>query len=194
MTFDALVLCGGAGRRLGGADKAAVVVGERSLLDRALDAVGAARTTIAVGPTRATARKVTWTIEDPPGGGPVAAIEAGLGLVTAETVVVLGVDFPFVAPVHVARLLAALDGDGARPLGASTREGAIYVDATGRHQFLVGAYRSVALRAALVGRAAHGMAVKDLVGGIDLVELDDPRATQDVDTWADAHAAQAAID
>lgn len=180
MTFDALVLCGGAGRRMGGADKAAVVVGATSLLDRALDAVGAAHSTIVVGPRHETEREVRWTIEDPPGGGPVAAIAAGLDLVTADVVVVLGVDFPFVGPVHVDRLLASLDGDGA-----------IYVDETGRHQFLVGVYRTAALRDALSGRTGHGMAVKDLMAGLDLVELADPRATRDVDTWDDARAAEA---
>ncbi|WP_438949006.1 NTP transferase domain-containing protein, partial [Streptomyces harbinensis] len=36
--FDAIVLAGGAARRLGGADKAAVTVGGRPLLDRVLDA------------------------------------------------------------------------------------------------------------------------------------------------------------
>ena len=181
ITFDAIVLCGGAARRLDGADKAAVVVGERSLLDRALDAVGAARTTIAVGPQRVTGRDVSWTVEEPPGGGPVAGIAAGLELVTAEVVMVLGVDFPFVGPQHVARLLAAVG-----------RDGAIYVDETGRHQFLVGAYRTDALRAALTERAAQGMAVKDLISDLDLVLLADPRATQDVDTWEDAEAANAA--
>lgn len=183
MTFDAIVLCGGAARRLGGADKAAVVVGEQALLDRALDAVAQARTTIAVGPQRASSRDVTWTLEDPPGGGPVAGIAAGLELVTADVVVVLGVDFPFVGPEHVARLLAAIEGDGA-----------IYMDATGRHQFLIGAYRAGSLRTALSGRTAHGAAVTGLVRGLDLVSLADPRVTQDVDTWHDARAAEAALD
>jgi molybdopterin-guanine dinucleotide biosynthesis protein A len=179
VTFDAIVLCGGAARRLGGADKAAVVIGATSLLDRALDAVGAARSTIVVGPRHETAREVRWTIEDPPGGGPVAAIAAGLDLVTEEVVVVLGVDFPLVGPAHVDRLLAAFEGDGA-----------IYVDETGRHQFLVGAYSTAALRRVLRARPTQGMAVKALMADLELVELTDPRATQDVDTWDDARAAE----
>ncbi len=183
MTFDALVLCGGAARRLGGTDKAAVVVGATSLLDRALDAVGAARSTIAVGPRHETHRDVRWTIEDPPGGGPVAAIAAGLDLVTEDVAVVLGVDFPFVTPGHVDRLLTSLE-----------RDGSIFVDDTGRHQFLVGAYRTDALRHALRARDPHGMAVKDLMAGLELTELADPRATQDVDTWDDARAAEAAME
>ncbi|NJP68904.1 NTP transferase domain-containing protein, partial [Streptomyces spiramenti] len=44
--FDAVVLAGGAGRRLGGADKAAVRVGGRTLLDRVLTASRAARATV----------------------------------------------------------------------------------------------------------------------------------------------------
>ena len=193
MRFDAIVLCGGSSRRLGGADKAAVVVGERTLLDRALDAVAAARTTIAVGPQRPTERDVSWTVEDPPGGGPVAAIAAGLKQVMTDISVVLGVDFPFVGPAHVTRLLASLEGDRIGRDGIG-RDGAIYVDETGRHQFLVGAYRTDALRAALTGRAAQGMAVKDLILDLDLVLLADPRATQDVDTWADVEGANAAVD
>ena len=181
--FDALVLCGGAARRLGGADKAAVVIGATSLLDRALDAVGAARSTIVVGPPRPTDRDVRWALEDPPGGGPVAAISAGLDFVTADVVVVLGVDFPFVGPAHVERLLASVE-----------RDGAIYVDETGRHQFLVGAYRTTALRTALSGRDVQGMAVKDLVADLDLVKLADPRATRDVDTWEDVRAAEKAME
>ncbi|MGW0901366.1 NTP transferase domain-containing protein, partial [Streptomyces goshikiensis] len=38
MTYDAIVLAGGAARRLGGVDKPALPVGARTLLDRVLDA------------------------------------------------------------------------------------------------------------------------------------------------------------
>lgn len=153
------------------------------MLDRALHAVGAARSTIVVGPRHETAREVRWTIEDPPGGGPVAAIAAGLDLVTEDIVVVLGVDFPFVGPAHVGRLLANLEGDGA-----------IYVDETGRHQFLVGAYRTAALRRVLGTSRAQDLAVKDLMADLELIQLADPRATQDVDTWDDARAAGNAME
>lgn len=180
--FDAVILCGGSGRRLDGADKAALVVGERSLLDRAVGAVASARTTIVVGPRHETERAVVWTIEDPPGGGPVAAIAAGLELVTEDVVVVLGVDFPFVDSGHVRRLLERLEGDGA-----------IVTDHTGRHQFLVGAYRVASLRGSLADRDPTDMAVKDLVSGLDLVMIDDPRAAQDCDTWADVGAADVAL-
>lgn len=200
MTFDAIVLCGGSSRRLGGMDKAVLVVGERSLIDRALAAVADASTTIAVGPQREATGEaegvgpnIVWTIEDPPGGGPVAGIAAGLEIVTADVVVVLGVDFPLVGPEHVARLLRSLEGELAEK-GPAERDGSIYVDETGRHQFLVGAYRTDVLRAALRGRVTHGMAVKDLISDLDLVLLADPRATQDVDTWEDVGAADTALE
>ena len=180
--FDAVILCGGRGRRLDGADKAVLVVGRRSLLDRAVAAVASARTTIAVGPRHETERAVVWTSEDPPGGGPVAAIAAGLDLVTEDVVVVLGVDFPFVDAGHVGRLLQRFDGDGA-----------IVTDQTGRQQFLVGAYRAASLRRSLGDRDPTGMAVKELVSELNLVMIDDPRAAQDCDTWADIGAADAAL-
>ena len=47
----AIVLAGGAGRRLGGADKAALDVGGRTLLERALAAVSGVPTVV-VGPAR----------------------------------------------------------------------------------------------------------------------------------------------
>ncbi|MGW4163354.1 DUF6457 domain-containing protein [Streptomyces sp. NPDC004788] len=76
--YDALVLAGGSARRLGGADKPGVRVGGRPLLDRVLAGCRDARRTVVVASPRATARPVEWTRENPPGGGPVAALDAGL--------------------------------------------------------------------------------------------------------------------
>ncbi|MEV6939475.1 NTP transferase domain-containing protein, partial [Streptomyces sp. NPDC051132] len=76
--YDAVVLAGGAARRLGGADKPGVRVGGRALLDRVLAACADARTTVVVATPRPTVRPVRWAREEPPGGGPVAALAAGL--------------------------------------------------------------------------------------------------------------------
>ncbi|PRH79320.1 molybdenum cofactor guanylyltransferase [Streptomyces solincola] len=116
--FDAVVLAGGAARRLGGADKPAVTVGGRALLDRVLDACRGAGRTVVVGGRRPTGRPVHWAREQPPGGGPVAALAAGLRLVEADTVVVLGGDLPFLGDSTVPALLAALTADGASPAEA----------------------------------------------------------------------------
>ncbi|MYT07128.1 NTP transferase domain-containing protein, partial [Streptomyces sviceus] len=75
--YDVVVLAGGAARRLDGADKPGVRVGGRALLDRVLAACDDAATTVFVADPRPTARPVTWAREDPPGGGPLAALDAG---------------------------------------------------------------------------------------------------------------------
>ncbi len=63
--YDVIVLAGGAAKRLGGADKPAVRVGGRALLDRVLAASSGAGTTVVVGGRRPTSRPVTWTREVP---------------------------------------------------------------------------------------------------------------------------------
>lgn len=47
--YDAVVLAGGAAKRLGGADKPGLTVGGLALLDRVLVACRGARTTVVVG-------------------------------------------------------------------------------------------------------------------------------------------------
>jgi len=179
--FDAIVLAGGSARRLGGRDKAALVVGGQTLLERALNAVAAADRIVVVGPQKETSRPVIWTREDPPGGGPAAALTAGLEQVRAELLVLLAVDHPFVVPSTVRRLLDA----------TGSHDGAM-LSSGGRTQPLVAAYRGSSLRAA-VARAAStvDMAVHDLVGDLDVVVIDDPRAAgSDIDTWDDAAEAE----
>ncbi len=141
VAFDAIILAGGAANRLGGADKALVVVGSDTLLDRALDAVHDAGRVIVVGPRRPTRVAVLFTQEQPPGGGPAAAIAHAVQQVSADVVVVLAVDVPFAKAV-IPRLLAALPG----------RDAAMVLDAEGRRQPLIAAYR----HEALAGRAAQG--------------------------------------
>ncbi|HWC13912.1 MAG TPA: NTP transferase domain-containing protein [Actinomycetota bacterium] len=183
MTFDAVIVCGGTGRRLGGMDKAAVVVGGRTLLERAAAAVAGARRTIAVGPARATSSVVTWTQEEPPGGGPAAALEAGIGLVTAELVAVVGVDFPLLGAETIARLAASV--------GAA--DGAILRDGAGRDQFLAGVYRTSSLRRALEARRNRGRAMRDVVASLDLQVIVDEEAARDCDTWDAVRVAEATL-
>ncbi|MDH6140450.1 molybdopterin-guanine dinucleotide biosynthesis protein A [Kitasatospora sp. GP30] len=185
--YDALVLAGGAAERLGGVDKPGLTVGGRSMLDRVLDACAGAGTTVVVGPERETGRgeagpaAVTWTREEPPGGGPVAAVAAGLSLVTAERVLLLAADLPFLDRRTVQRLLAALDD----------AEAVMLVDATGRDQPLAAAYRTAPLRASLAALGAPaGRPLRRLVAPLDTARLADPgEAAYDCDTWEElAHA------
>ncbi|MFE7168863.1 NTP transferase domain-containing protein [Streptomyces sp. NPDC057616] len=188
--YDAVVLAGGAARRLGGADKPGVQVGGRALLDRVLTACADARTTVVVADARPTARPVLWAREDPPGGGPVAALGAGLHRTTAEELVVLSADLPFLGAATVRRLLTALD--------ASDADGVLLTDADGRDQPLVAAYRAQALRRGLAALSAEhggltGLPLRRLTGALDLTRVPDPVASFDCDTWDDIAAARARI-
>jgi molybdopterin-guanine dinucleotide biosynthesis protein A len=123
-SYDAVVLAGGAARRLGGADKPALPVGGRMLLDRVLAACAVADSTVVVGPRRPTVRPVRWAREEPAGGGPVPALAAGLAALAAggrggrsgqdrslprapDVVVVLAADLPFLTASTVAALVEA---------------------------------------------------------------------------------------
>ncbi len=188
--YDAVVLAGGAARRLGGVDKPGVRVGGRALLDRVLTACAGARTTVVVADPRLTARPVTWAHEEPPGGGPVAALDAGLRHTTAPYVVVLSADLPFLGERTVGRLLTTV-WDG-------TADGAVLTDPDGRDQPLVAAYRAQALRRELaVLTQEHGgltgLPLRRLTAGLGLTRVPDPVASFDCDTWDDIATARARI-
>ncbi|MGA5894867.1 NTP transferase domain-containing protein [Streptomyces venetus] len=188
--YDAVVLAGGGARRLGGADKPGVRVGGRALLDRVLAACAGARTTVVVAAPRPTARPVTWAREDPPGGGPLAALDAGLRDTTAEHVVVLSADLPFLQERTVGRLLGTLRTSGA--------DGVLLTDPDGRDQPLVAAYRTPRLHevfALLADRhdGLTGLPLRRLVAELSLTRISDPVASFDCDTWDDIATARARI-
>ncbi|MFC5052950.1 molybdenum cofactor guanylyltransferase [Saccharothrix xinjiangensis] len=171
--FSAVVLAGGRGSRLGGVDKALLVVDGRTLLDRVLDAVGGPGRAVVVGPPR-DVPGVRWAREEPPGGGPLAGLAAGLRHAAAELVVVLAVDQPGVTRSTVDRLLAAV-GDA----------GAVLVDAGGRPQWLTGAWRADRLRAAMPADPRDASA-RSVLGALDPVHVPAlPGEARDVDTPAD---------
>jgi molybdopterin-guanine dinucleotide biosynthesis protein A len=189
--FDVVVLAGGAGRRLGGADKPALSVGGTALLDRVLAACRGAGRTVVVGPRRATARPVEWVREEPPGGGPLAALAAGVRRTTAGLVVVLAADLPFVTVTTVRALLDAL------PRG---EDGVLAVDGGGRDQPLLAVYRAEPLRRELALLAAehgglNGLPLRSLVGELALARAVGAggEATFDTDTWEALSAARGRI-
>ncbi|AWW38575.1 NTP transferase domain-containing protein [Streptomyces cadmiisoli] len=188
--YDAVVLAGGAARRLGGADKPGVRVGGRALLDRVLAACADARNTVVVADPRPTARPVTWAREDPPGGGPLAALGAGLPHTTADRVVLLSADLPFLGTPTVKGLLAELD--------AGTADGVVLTDPDGRDQPLVAAYRARPLHGTLASlRTEHGgltgLPLRRLTAALNLTRISDPVASFDCDTWDDIATARARI-
>ena len=181
MPFDAVVLAGGNALRLGGLDKATVEIGGVSLLGRALDAVHAAQEVIVVGPRRPTATEVRWTSESPPGGGPLRATVAGLELGRCDLVVVLAVDYPWVTRAVVAELLHA----------AGKRDGAALQDDGGAMHYVVGAYRTDALRSALETHPPADASMRSLFATLDVVAVRAGRAALDIDTPEDLENARA---
>ena len=183
--YDAIVLAGGSARRMGGADKPGLVVGDLTLLDRVLMAVSGATTTVVVGPERSTMRTVRWVVEEPQGGGPVAALAAALPFVTSPVVVLLASDLPFLDAETVDRLRMAI----------GAKDGALLVDGDGRDQLLVGAWRTVQLRDA-VPPTEQGARLVDVVGRLDAVRVSVPPdrpAWFDCDTAADLTAARSRL-
>ncbi|MER5960857.1 NTP transferase domain-containing protein [Streptomyces sp. NPDC002057] len=189
---DAVVLAGGAAERLGGADKPGVRVGGRPLLDRVLSACRGADRTVVVGDPRPTTHPVRWTREDPPGGGPLAALGAGVRETGADVLLVLSADLPFLDEATVRRLLGALAEDPAA-------EAALLTDADGRDQPLVAAYRGAPLRRELELIAVQrgtlaGGPLRVLTGALRLTRVAaGPLASFDCDTWEDIATARARI-
>ncbi|MFG2925486.1 DUF6457 domain-containing protein [Streptomyces sp. NPDC048305] len=189
--YDAIILAGGAAKRLGGADKPGLSVGGRALLDRVLAACGDAGSTVVVGGRRPTVRPVAWAREVPEGGGPLAALGAGVRLTRAERVLVLSADLPFLSEMTVRSLLDAS--------GEAGTEGALCTDRDGRDQPLVAVYRAEPLRRELALLAAEhgslaGLPLRLLTAELALARVEaDPLASFDCDTWEDIAAARARI-
>jgi molybdopterin-guanine dinucleotide biosynthesis protein A len=138
--YSAVVLAGGRAARLGGQAKPLLEVGGRPMLGTVLAAVEDASARVVVGPAQPVPADVVLVREQPPGGGPVAALRAGLAVVTTDVVAVLAADLPFLTAQLVGDLRTRLTGDGV-----------LVVDDTGRDQLLLGVWRTAALRDALAG-------------------------------------------
>ncbi|WP_207630404.1 MULTISPECIES: nucleotidyltransferase family protein [unclassified Actinopolyspora] len=172
-----IVLAGGRGTRLGGRDKPAITLAGRSLLDRTLDAAADADPLIVVGPSRPVSRKVRWTLEDPAGGGPVAALAAGLESLTerAELVAVLAADHPWLTGAALRRLVRRLRAE-------DNAGGAVLVDDGERPQWLLGVWDTDALRR-VVPRDAAGRALGGVLARADPLRVPAAAAeASDVDT------------
>ena len=173
--FDAVILAGGQGSRLGGTSKADLIVRGERLLDKVLRAASGAGRTIVVGDVTVPPG-VLVTREDPPGTGPAAGIVAGLAEVSAEWVLVLACDLPGAERGAALLLGGAPEGDGRCLVGPD-----------GVKQHLAALYRTTALRSAAAGYGdPRNRSIKGLVAPLDLAEVaTDADTTDDIDTWAD---------
>jgi molybdopterin-guanine dinucleotide biosynthesis protein A len=201
--LGAIVLAGGGGRRLGGRDKPALPVGGRPMLARVLDAVASAAPRVVVGPDRDDLpADIVQRREDPPGGGPVAAVAAGLAAVEtalggaaadppragdpAGLVAVLAADLPFLSAAAVDGLAGAVAG----PVDL-----AVLVDDDGREQWLCAVWRVSVLRARIADLApVEGRSMRRLVSGLRVARVGGPTgappAWYDCDTEDDYRRAE----
>ncbi|MBQ0924045.1 molybdenum cofactor guanylyltransferase [Saccharopolyspora endophytica] len=183
--FAAVVLAGGGASRLGGVDKVMLPVAGRTLLDRTLDAVAGADPVVVVGPERPTATPVRWTVEEPAGGGPLAAVEAGLRLIDDADglVAVLAADHPHLTQDTLARLRAALRED-------PEAGGAVLSEPGGRAQWLVGLWRLRSLREAMPAETRN-RPVRAILAPLDPLRIEATTAeVSDVDTPHDLRRAR----
>jgi molybdopterin-guanine dinucleotide biosynthesis protein A len=181
MDFDAVVLAGGRGSRLGGVSKAQLRQRGMSLLSLALRATAGARNVIVVGDVeRAPGYRVAR--ENPPYAGPVAAIAAGLSALGPESsplTLVLACDMP--GAVEGVELLLK------HTLDLHLLDGAIAVDANNREQYLLALYSTAALANHLATMVVNDASMRQLRHGMNLERVLVPAgSTADVDTWADA--------
>jgi molybdopterin-guanine dinucleotide biosynthesis protein A len=177
----AVVLCGGSARRFG-RDKTRADLAGTPVLDHVLAGLPGHGPVVCVGSPRPVPRDVSWCQEDPPGGGPLAALAASLPLVRSTALVLLGGDMPYAAraaPSLVAALDAAPDADAA-----------VGRDGGGRVQPLLAAYRTAALAGAVPSDPA-GMPLMRLLNTLSVVSVPvDAVTALDVDTPDDLERAR----
>jgi molybdopterin-guanine dinucleotide biosynthesis protein A len=191
--FDAVILAGGRSARLGGVPKQGLTYDGETLLRRSVAAAGGARAVVVVGPDAGETPAGTLACrEEPPFGGPAAAIAAGLAaLETAggtrpPFTLVLACDMP-----NVGQAVAALRNGLLAAGPAAERDGVVAVSEDGRRQPLVGFYSTAELQRSAADLAAHGElingSVRALLASLDLKPVAVPAgSTADVDTWDDA--------
>lgn len=173
---DGVVLAGGPGRRLG-RSKADVMLGDASLVERAVDALAARcrRVVVVSRPGVAMPPLPCPVIHDRPGpDAPLVAVATGLAAVDADDALVLGCDLPFAAP--------ALDALLAAPSGS-----AVVATDRGRPQPLCARYPRATTLAACDRLLAEGaLPVRGLLDAVGALGVEaDPPALLNINTPED---------
>lgn len=180
-----VILAGGTGDRLGGADKPMLDVGGEPLLARAVRVFQGAALVL-TGTPRPGFERYHWVREDPPGSGPTAALAAGLAALggSVDPIGLLAADLTGVTGGTIQRLCEALDTTG-------TADGSVLTDVSGHRQWVISVWRARALRAALPGQAA-GVSLRAVLGTLSVSEVRElPGESDDIDTPSDLASARA---
>ncbi|HMR49675.1 MAG TPA: NTP transferase domain-containing protein [Arachnia sp.] len=198
-----MVLGGGRSRRMG-RDKMGVLLDGRPLLRRTVDAaLSWAEHVVVVAPEPEGWEpdlRVSFTLEDPPFGGPVAGIAAAVAVLVTDKCGQNEIPaesasrnadrrtFPSVQALLLAGDLAAPQAvvrqlDAAEP----GPDGVVLRDEDGWPQYLAGRYRLGALVSAVEALGGtRDVSVRRALSGLDLAQVDAPSAvTKDLDTPED---------
>ncbi len=180
-----LILAGGQGTRMGGADKALQMLHGKSLLGHVADRLLPQVDELLVSAARAdaypeftTALKARIVTDELAGAGPLAGVHAGLKAARNEWLVTAPCDAPFLPADLVARLFAALNTGSADLTLART--------ADGRHPVFALMRRSV-LPVLTQYLAAGGRKADGWYQGLKVIEVafDDAKAFTNINTRAE---------
>ena len=195
-TADVIVLAGGTGARLDGASKPDVVARGLRLLDHVLagleqlreQGLPLGRVCVVAPPEVALPCGVLRALEDPPLGGPVAGIAAGLDVLgRSDPVAGLAGILTCDAPLSWRALPAlhrALAQAGPKLDGVCARD-------SEHTQYLLGLYRRRALAASVApdGAPLRDTAVRRALGSLGVKAIPTARdVVRDLDTWAEVHS------
>ncbi|GAA4114200.1 hypothetical protein GCM10022415_09990 [Knoellia locipacati] len=177
--MQVIVLAGGSSRRFGSDKLVASLPDGRSVLDHCLLGMPSAWDLVVVGPSRPVpsevAGRVRFVRESPAGGGPLAAIAAGLEVVTSQVVCVVPGDAPRAGEV-LPLLVSTLEAE-------ASAAAAVLSDGEGQANPVLAAYRVHELLGA-VPRAAAGVAARTLLS-LPHREVRAPFEVPDIDTPED---------
>ena len=170
--LGAVILAGGHGRRMGGADKASLFVHGTRFIDRLLAQLPYGTPTVAVSPHRL---GVPQVCESPLYGGPVAGIAAGAqALSHCSELALFAVDAPD-SPQLLPRLRSALV--------SSTADAVLTRAADGYLQPLCSLWRAPALHTQLESLpTTRNVSVRRLIRGANFIEIPGTGAERDYDT------------
>ena len=182
--LSAMILTGGSSTRFG-SDKSQAKFGAHSLIEKLLITLPPEIDIVIVGPQLISAtREIKYTQEHPLGGGPVAAIAAGLKCIDSEFVAIIATDMPFASAI-----LAVLTENF-----PETEDAVIPLDSVGIPQPLCALYRTDALVKALTELGStQSQSMRNLIQNLLVKELQLEAAVQrillDVDTPSDLERA-----
>ncbi len=182
----AIILCGGSGVRLGGADKPMKPIQGRRLVDYVIDALRPQVGTIVIscGRDGAAYRELGYPAiaDDRPGEGPLGGIVSALAHVETDWVLTYPGDAPFADASLVSRLVEAAEATGvAVPRAGDRRQNLILLLSRPKADALARFYRQG-------GRAARDWLDDQGAEGVDMTDIAD--SFFNVNTTADLAACE----